>query len=155
MDSIEELESYTLFQEINDTFLVISQMISKHKTDLLLKDTFIITLDDELILKDSKTMADVDLIIKWLNDKKQDLLHMINDCIKSTEENFSRFKVENSKIKDEIQTRTKELKKCIKLLNELNLDKPKYEDFRKLKLGPDLNADYAGITVTETKHFII
>ena len=155
MDSINELESYNLYQEINDIFLLITQMISSDNQGLVIKDTFLVSLNDDLILKDGKTTEDVNIIIKWMNNKKQELLQMINDCIKLTKENYSRFKSENPKIKEEISIRTKDLKKTITFLNNLNLQNPKYDDFKKLKTGPDLSADYAGITVSETKYFFI
>ena len=132
MESIDELESYLLYQEINDSFLLISQMIKKDQEGLVIKDTYLITKTNEIILKENKTSEDASIILKWLSNKKDELLTMLINCIKLSEENLIKFKSENPQIRDEVKTRLKDLKKSIKFLEQIFFDEPDYEDFSKL-----------------------
>ena len=152
---IQDLQSYNLFQEINDTFQLISTFVVRKEGGLEIKNTFIITKQDKIIINEEKTDEDVKLVVKWLDNERIEIIQKSKECIKLTEENFTKFKAENPTIKEEIKERVKDLKKVIKFFNALILEPLNYESFSKLKMGPDINSDYAGITVTETKYYLI
>ena len=152
---LQEQESYILFQEISDTFLLISGFISKSDSGLDIKNTFNISKENEIVLHSDKTGEDKELVIKWLKNQKMELIQKARSCITLTQENYDKYKSENPKIKEEIKLRTKTLKGVIRFLEELEFDPLTYEECKKLKSGPDIDSDYAGITVIETKYFLI
>ena len=154
-DELEELESYSLFQDINDTFTILSGVVSQDTRGLLIKDTFIITTDDKILLNDTKTNTDKEMVIKWLNNIQLDLLEKIYTCIKLTDEIFLKFKSQNPEIKEEIKTRANDLKRALRFLDSLSFDTLTYESFYNLKKGPKFDSDYAGISVKETKYYLI
>jgi hypothetical protein len=152
---IHDLESYNLFQEISDTFILLSGFIEAKSSGLLVKETFLISKDNEVTLQADKTEKDKIIVMNWLKEKRNELIQTINECIKLTEENFIKFKSENPSIKEEIKIRIKDLKKSLRLLEDIKLDPETYDEYNRLKIGPDLNSDYAGISVKETKYFLI
>ncbi len=152
---IEDLPSYNLFQEINNTFQLFSEFIIKNKSGLDIKNTFTITINNELLLHQDKTEDDLNMVLKWLDNERLEIIENSKKCISLTEENFTKFKSENPSIKEEIKGRIKDLKKVIKFFENLNFDPLNYDCLSKLKTGPDINSDYAGITVTETKYYLI
>ena len=152
---ITELESYNLFQEISDSFLLISGFISKSDSGLNIKNTFFISKENKIELHSDKNEEDKELVLKWLRNQKLELIQKTRSCITLTQENYDKYKSENPKIKEEVKLRTKALKGVIRFLEELELDPLTYEECKKLKLGPEIDSDYAGITVIETKYFLI
>ena len=152
---IQDLKSYNLFQEINDTFLLISGFIKTTELGLDIKDIFSISTKDEIIMHDGKSDDDIKLFVDWLKDKLLELKKISKDCITLTEENFTKFKAENPAIKEEVKLRTKSLKKVLRFLDEIQLDPNTYEALKMLKSGPEIDSDYAGISVKETKYYLI
>ena len=152
---IQDLRSYNLFQEINDDFSLISGFIKTSDFGLDIKDIFSISTKDEVTIHEDKSEEDVKLFLDWLEDKFLKLNQNCKDCITLTEENFAKFKAENPAIKEEIKLRTKSLKKVLRFLEEIKLNPIQYNVFQMLKSGPDIDSDYAGISVKETKYYLI
>lgn len=152
---IQELESFNLYQEINNTFTLFSSLIKKSEQGFEVKETFILSEDNILHLPDGKTDQDVELLLNWFTDKKIELLTQIKNCTAQTNENLNKFKAENPVIKEEIRLRIKDLKRVGQFLAELDFQKIDFELLKKLKLGPEFDSDYAGISVKETKYFLI
>ena len=152
---IQDLESYYLFQEINDRLLVLSSFIKKSEDGLAVKDTFSINKTNQVIVINDKSEEDVKVLLKWIENEIFELVQKMKECITLTNQNYTKFKSENPTIKEEVKTREKELKKAIKYLDEIVLDPLTYDKIQKLKQGPDINSDYAGISVVETKHFLM
>lgn len=154
-NDIQELESYILFQEINDTFTLFSSLIKIKNNNLHVKETFVVTEDSKFLLNDGYSEKDIELLLKWFQDKKLSLLENITKCITLSNENFAKFKAENPAIKEELKAREKDLKRATRLLENLNLENPGYYEFDQLQKGPVLESDYAGISVKVTNYFLI
>ncbi len=152
---IQDLESYSLFQEINDRLLVLSGFITKIDDRLAVKDTFTIDKTNQVTLMNDNSEEDIKVLLKWIENEISELVQKMKECISMTNENYTKFKSENPTIKEEVKTREKELKRAIKFLDELSLGPLLFEELNKIKQGPDINSDYAGISVKETKHFLI
>lgn len=152
---IEDLDSYNLFQEINDRLLVLSGFIKKVDNGLAVKETFVISKTDEVLLLNEKTEEDRNFVLKWITNECTELIEKMKDCIKITNQNFLKFKSENPTSKEEVKMREKDLKKAIRYLENISFEPLTFEDFSNLKLGPEINADYAGISVKETKYFLM
>lgn len=152
---IKDLPSYNLFQEINDSFQLFSEFIVKSESGLEIKSTFTITKMDEVLLLQDKTEEDLSTVLKWIDNERLEIIEKSKKCINLTEENYTKFKSENSHIKAEVKDRVRDLKKIVKFFGNFIFDPLTYDCFSKLKAGPDINSDYAGITVTETKYYLI
>lgn len=152
---IEDLDSYNLFQEINDRLLVLSGFIKKDENGLAIKDTFVISKTDQITAINNKTEEDKNFVLRWIDNECAELIQKMKDCITITNQNFVKFKSENPTSKEEVKTREKDLKKAIRFLENISLEPLTYEDFYQLKLGPEINSDYAGISVKETKYFLM
>lgn len=152
---IQELESFTLFQEINDTFTLFSSLIKKVHMGFEVKETFTLSEDNTLHPLDGKTDQDVELLMNWFSDKKIELLTQIRNCTTQTNENLTKFKTENPAVNEEVRLRIKDLKRINQFLVESDFQKIDFELLKKLKNGPEIDSDYAGISVKETKYFLI
>ena len=154
-NDIQELESYTLFQEINDTFTIFSSLIKQKKQFLEIKETFKVAEDNILVKNDEHSQKDIETLVQWFRDKIEDLKSKIQKCITSSEENLAKFKTENPTLKEDIKMRIKDLKKASHFLDNLNLEEPGYYEFSELKEGPNFDSEYAGLTVKLTSYFLI
>ena len=152
---IQELDSYNLFQEIVNVIDVLVDTFSFTNKGIIVKETFIITKNEEVTIFDDKTEDQMKIIVNWLDEKKIELIKSIAECIKLTEENSKKFISENPNIKEEVATRIKELKKTKKRLEDISFDPISFVEFSKVKNLPELTSDYAGISVSETKYFLI
>lgn len=152
---IQELESFNVFQEINDTFTLFSSLIKKVQMGFEVKETFLVSEDNTIHPLDGKTDQDIELLVNWFTDKKNELQNQIKTCTSQTNENLSKFKSENPAIQEEVRLRIKDLKRATQYLAELDFQNLNFELLKKLKLGPKFDSDYAGISVKETKYFLI
>ena len=152
---IQELESFDSFQNINDTFTLFSSLIKKSNQGFDVKETFFVSEDNSIHPLDGKTDKDVEYLLNWFIDKKNELLTEIENCITKTNNNLEKFQSENPALKEEVRLRIKDLKKAKKFLEGLDFQEMNFEHLEKLKNGPEFDSDYAGISVKETKYFLI
>ena len=152
---IQELESFNSFQNINDTLALFSSLIKQSNQGFEIKETFFISENNLLHIFDGKTDKDVENILNWFSEKKFELLSEIENCSKQTNENLNKFRSENPLIKEEVRLRMKDLKKAKKFLEEIDFQNIDFELLKKLKTGQEFNSDYAGISVKETKYYLL